>query len=153
MLAAASRLADIGARLHPDHRAELVFDQVLRAPIAGQSHAERAFIAVAAFARYDGGDAFPDAAVVGRLLSPDQLGRARALGAALRLGCHLSGRSPALLARSRLEIEGGAVALEADPAVADMLLGEQTRKRLNTLAAALDLLPIVRGQRAGSVSA
>ena len=45
------------------------------------------------------------------------------------------------------------MALEADPEFADMLLGEQTRKRLNTLAAALDLLPVMRGQRAGSVSA
>ena len=29
-------LADVGVRLHPDHRADLVFEQVLRAPIAGR---------------------------------------------------------------------------------------------------------------------
>ena len=38
LAAAACRLADLGARLHPDHRLELVFDQVLRAPIPGQTH-------------------------------------------------------------------------------------------------------------------
>jgi exopolyphosphatase/guanosine-5'-triphosphate,3'-diphosphate pyrophosphatase len=148
--AAAARLADVGARLHPDHRAELVFDQVLRAPVTGQSHSERAFLAVAAYARYGGADALPDEVAAGRLLTPDQLTRARALGAALRLGCDLSGRSPALLGRSTLSLDSGAVVLEADPAWADMLLGEQTRKRLNALAAALDLVPIVRtAQRSG----
>src|SRR5690606_9499846 len=35
LMAAACRLADLGARLHPDHRGDLAFDQVLRAPIAG----------------------------------------------------------------------------------------------------------------------
>ena len=48
LTASACRLADLGARLHPDHRIELVFDQVLRAPIAGMNHAERAFLASAA---------------------------------------------------------------------------------------------------------
>ncbi|MGH6957510.1 MAG: Ppx/GppA family phosphatase, partial [Caulobacteraceae bacterium] len=52
LLAAASRLADLGARLHPDHRADLVFNQVLRAPIPGMSHAERVFLASAMFARH-----------------------------------------------------------------------------------------------------
>ena len=42
LTAAACRLAEFGAPLHPDHRADLVFDQVLRAPIAGMNHSERA---------------------------------------------------------------------------------------------------------------
>ncbi len=37
LVSAACRLSDVGARLHPDHRADLVFEQVLRAPIAGQT--------------------------------------------------------------------------------------------------------------------
>ena len=48
LAAAACRLADLGARLHPDHRVDLVFDQVLRAPIPGQTHAERAWLAAPA---------------------------------------------------------------------------------------------------------
>ena len=35
LTAAACRLADMGARLHPDHRAVVVVEQVLRSPIAG----------------------------------------------------------------------------------------------------------------------
>ena len=47
LLSAACRLADLGARLHPDHRADLIFHQVLRAPIPGMNHAERVFLATA----------------------------------------------------------------------------------------------------------
>ena len=137
MLAAAARLSEYGARLHPDHRADLVFDQILRAPIAGMNHPERAFLAAAAFARHTGANVTPAAQITGRLLSYDRLQRARALGAALRLGCDLSGRSPPLLARSKLSLENGALVLSADKAGADLLLGEQTAKRAGTLATVL----------------
>jgi len=40
--AAACRLVDIGALLHPDHRADLAFDLVARAPLPGLSHRDRA---------------------------------------------------------------------------------------------------------------
>ena len=144
LVTAATRLADAGAKLHPDHRADLVFDQVLRAPVAGCSHAERAFLAAAAFARYDGREALPGPTVLGRLLNPDRIQRARVLGAALRLGADLSGRSPALLARTRLEINKEAVVLTAAAGDAELLLGEQARKRLNTLATLLDVEPRIR---------
>ncbi|HEY3813042.1 MAG TPA: Ppx/GppA phosphatase family protein [Caulobacteraceae bacterium] len=139
LIEAAARLADIGARLHPDHRADLAFAQVLRAPIAGQSHAERAFLAVAVHARYRGSVETPDTDVIGRLLDKDRFDRARAVGLAMRLGCDLSGRTPSLLWQSRLEIEGDRLVLTAESARADMLLGEQTAKRANALADALDL--------------
>ena len=139
LVSAACRLADLGARLHPDHRADLVFDQVLRAPIAGQTHAERAFLAAAAFARHATAFTPPELQVLERLLTPGRLKRARALGAAIRLGCDLSGRSAPLLARSRLAIDKGDLLLTAEPGYADLLLGEQTAKRANTLATLLGL--------------
>ena len=137
LLAAATRLASVGAHLHPDHRADLVFEQVLRAPIAGQTHAERAFLAVAAFNRYTAATTNPEAAAISRLMSSEQMTRARALGAALRLGCDLSGRSAGLLAASSLAIEKEELTLTVRSASADMLLGEQTTKRAAQLAAAL----------------
>lgn len=136
MLAAACRLADLGARLHPDHRAQLVFDQVLRAPIAGMTHAERAFLAVAIHTRHTSG-APPEPETLNRLLNPERLERARVLGLAMRLGCDLSGRSPPLLAAAALTLEKGAAVLCAERANADLLLGEQTAKRLGVLAQAL----------------
>jgi exopolyphosphatase/guanosine-5'-triphosphate,3'-diphosphate pyrophosphatase len=139
LIAAACRLADLGARLHPDHRADLVFEQVLRAPIAGMNHAERAFLAAAMFARHTAASGPPQQRLLGRILSDERLERALALGAAMRLGCDLSGRSGELLKRCRLAIAGDALTLTADARWADMLLGEQTAKRAAQLADRLEL--------------
>lgn len=139
LMAAACRLADLGARLHPDHRATLVFDQVLRAPIAGMTHSERAFLASAAFARHSAAGSIPEPETVAKVLSVERRHRARALGSAIRLGCDLSGRNAALLARSDLAIDGDTLRLTAQSGWADMLLGEQTARRAGALAAALRL--------------
>lgn len=144
LMAAACRLADMGARLHPDHRADLVFDQVLRAPIAGQNHVERAFLAMALFARHTARDRPEDPSAVHRVLDPDLVRRARALGAAIRLGCDLSGRSPGLLAVSALTLDKGAAVLTAPRGSADLLVGDQTAKRLAQLATMLELEPLVK---------
>jgi exopolyphosphatase/guanosine-5'-triphosphate,3'-diphosphate pyrophosphatase len=141
---AACELADMGARLHPDHRAELAFNQVLRAPVPGQSHAERAFLATAIHARYTSRESPEALAAVARLLTPERIRRARALGAAMRLAADLGARRPELLARSRLTLSRDAAMLTVDPGSADLLLGEQTLKRLETLARTLDLEPKVR---------
>ncbi|HZZ88176.1 MAG TPA: Ppx/GppA phosphatase family protein [Caulobacteraceae bacterium] len=149
---AVSRLADVGARLHPDHRADLIFHQVLRTPIPGMNHAERVFLATSMFARHTAAATVPEPGLTARLLTHEQVQRARALGAAVRLACDLSGRSPELLAQASLEIRPGAVVLEADEAAAPLLLGEQTAKRAATLAALLErdlkLRPSPRRERA-----
>lgn len=139
LTAAACRLADLGARLHPDHRADLAFDQVLRAPIAGMTHAERAFLACVAFARHSSAPVTPEPETVAKVLSPERRQRARALGAAVRLGCDLSGRNATLLPHASLVINEGRLTLGAEPDWRDMLLGEQTAKRAATLAQALKL--------------
>lgn len=136
---AACRLADLGARLHPDHRVELAFDQVLRAPVPGQNHAERVFLAVAVNARYGGPAATPEPETVTRLLSEEQRQGARALGLAIRLACDLSGRSPQLLVNARAGVRDGALMLMASDGYADVLLGEQTRRRAKALAEAMGL--------------
>ncbi|HEX4710373.1 Ppx/GppA phosphatase family protein [Phenylobacterium sp.] len=139
LLAAACRLADLGARLHPDHRADLAFEQVLRAPIAGMSHPERAFLASVAFSRHTSAATPPETAAVARVIGSDRRQRARALGAAVRLGCDLSGRNPRLLEKSSLTLQGERLKLTAADGWEDMLLGEQTAKRAQTLASALKL--------------
>ncbi|HPA39372.1 MAG TPA: Ppx/GppA family phosphatase, partial [Phenylobacterium sp.] len=125
-------------RLGADN-ADLAFDQVLRAPIAGMTHAERAFLASVAFARHSSAPNPPDTTTVGRVLTVERRQRARALGAAIRLGCDLAGRNPKLLPRASLTNEDGRLRLSAEPGWRDMLLGEQTPKRANTLAQALKL--------------
>jgi exopolyphosphatase/guanosine-5'-triphosphate,3'-diphosphate pyrophosphatase len=139
LLAAACRLADLGARLHPDHRADVAFEQVLRAPIAGMTHQERAFLACVAFSRHTAATTTPEAGAIARLLTAERRQRARALGAAVRLGCDLSGRNARLLERSSLSLQGDRLALTTAPGWEDMLLGEQTAKRAQTLGSALKL--------------
>jgi len=138
MLAAGAALADAGSRLHPDHRAVVAFEQVLRAPVAGLVHAERAFLASAIHARY-GGQGAPEAELVNRLLGPDGLERARLHGLALRLASDLSARSAELLSTTRLAVNGQDLVLRVNRAHADLLRGDKVRKRLGALAQALDL--------------
>ncbi len=145
---AACRLADLGARLHPDHRVDLVFEQVLRAPIPGQSHAERAFLATTLNARYGGASATPQPNVIDRLLPEPARTRARALGLAIRLASDLSGRSPQLLANATASVRNGVLLLQASQGYHDLLLGEQARRRAKALAEAMRLKVEI-----GSVSA
>ena len=71
---------------------------------------------------------------VTRLLTEEQRVGARALGLAIRLACDLSGRAPQLLVNARARVEGDALVLTASDGYADVLLGEQTRRRGKALA-------------------
>ena len=55
------------------------------------------------------------------------------------MGCDLSGRNPRLLEKSSLAIKGDKLVLSALTGWEDMLLGEQTTRRAQTLAQALKL--------------
>ncbi len=137
--AAACRLANLGARLHPDHRADLAFDKALRAPIAGMNHAERAFLASAIFARHASASLTPEPETISRILSPERRQRARALGTALRLGCDIAGRNGTVLGHVHMDQSKGDLRLKTDPGREAILLGEQTVKRATSLAQALKL--------------
>jgi len=103
------------------------------------THPERAFLASVAFARHSSAPSPPDASTVGRVLSAERRQRARALGSAIRLGCDLSGRNPRLLEKSSLAIAGDRLQLRTLTGWEDMLRGEQTTRRAQTLAQALKL--------------
>ncbi|MGE0827926.1 MAG: Ppx/GppA family phosphatase, partial [Hyphomonadaceae bacterium] len=132
---AAARLADLGGPLHPDQRAELMFDLVLRAPIAGVSHIERVFLAAAVHHRYTKTPP-ADAPAYARLLDEEKQAAALALGAALRLGADISGRSEALLSRFRVEWQKGALVVSAAQGQKH-LISDQAMKRLDGLGQAL----------------
>ena len=52
LILAACLLHDVNWRAHPDYRAELCFESVTRANIAGVDHAERVFLGLALLNRY-----------------------------------------------------------------------------------------------------
>ncbi len=134
---AAARLADVGGPLHPDQRAEIMFDMILRAPLAAISHAERAFLAASIHHRYTKG-APNSSEAYARLLSEEQQSGAAALGAALRLGADLSGRSETLLSAFTVNLEDGMLSLRVKKKVAH-LVTETAQRRLDYAAAALGL--------------
>jgi exopolyphosphatase / guanosine-5'-triphosphate,3'-diphosphate pyrophosphatase len=134
--ACACLLADIGATLHPDDRARIAFDLVLRAPYPAASHIERVFLARIMARRYGAKLDEIEPKMVRRLLDEDLLARADALGAALRLAAELSGRSADLLAKCKLMLVDGRLVLST---TADMkgLIAETVVKRLEQLGGAL----------------
>ena len=134
-------LADIGATLHPDDRARLAFDLVLRAPYPAASHVERVFLARILARRYGAKLDEIEPKLVKRLLDEDLLARADALGAALRLGAELSGRSADLLGKCRLLLVDGRLTLSTSAAMKG-LIAETVVKRLEQLGGALRL-PVV----------
>lgn len=134
---AAARLADVGAPLHPDQRVEVMFDLILRAPLAAISHEERAFLAAAIHHRYT--KAPPrHAEAYTRLLSDERQTAAAALGATLRLGADLSGRSEALLASFEAAAVDGRLVLRVKKKAAH-LVTETAMRRLEAVAQWLGL--------------
>ena len=133
--AAACRLVDIGALLHPDHRADLAFDLVARAPLPGLSHRDRAALALAVASRFKRGLRNE---VSEKLLDENLAGRARALGALMRLAADFSGRSADLLKHARLTCDGDTLTLKvASPYRA--LVSESVERRLEQAADELDM--------------
>jgi exopolyphosphatase/guanosine-5'-triphosphate,3'-diphosphate pyrophosphatase len=94
----------------------------------------------------------PEPDIVARLLSPERYQRARALGAAIRLGCDLSGRSPELLGHARLELKPHTITLQADEGWEAILLGEQVAKRASTLAGMLERELRIKAQSSPSIA-
>lgn len=131
---AACMMADSAGRFHPDHRAEMAYDQALRAPYSSVSHPERAMIAHAIGRRYEKDFNRPPSDVA--LTTEAQAERARQLGALMRLGAVFSGRSGPILKRASLRLSSGVlelVVLNRDRA----LVSETVQRRLSQAAAQL----------------
>lgn len=133
--AAACRLVDIGALFHPDHRADLAFDLVARAPLAGLSHKDRAALALAVATRFKKG---VKNEISEKLLDTETAAKARALGALMRLAADFSGRSAALLKHARLTCDGDTLELKV-AAPYRALVSESVERRLEHAANELDM--------------
>lgn len=127
---AACRLADIGALLHPDHRADLAFDLVARAPLPGLTHKDRAALALAVASRFKKGIKND---VSDKLLDAETAAKARALGALMRLAADFSGRSAGLLKQAKLTCDGDTLALKVSGPYR-ALVSESVERRLEQAA-------------------
>lgn len=138
VLRAICMMADAGARMHPDHRANLVYEQVLRAPVPGLSHAQRLFAAYAAASRYT--FKFFEQPEYAGLLKLSMKRRAKILGCAMRLASVYSGRSGDILATSSLRLDKGALCMHVARKNSD-LISETVERRLSQLSGLLKLHP------------
>lgn len=133
---AACMMADSAGRFHPDHRANMAYDQTLRAPYSAVRHNERAFIASAVGGRY--GKYFKVPAEYQRLLDADQTLRAKQLGSAMRLGAVFSGCSGPILSRATLEHSKQGLKLTVSQAD-EAMVSETVRRRLEQTASTFGL--------------
>jgi exopolyphosphatase/guanosine-5'-triphosphate,3'-diphosphate pyrophosphatase len=130
---AACHLAGIGKGFHPDYRANLVFDDVLYAPISNLSHQERAYLALILFSSFTKQSLPKNSSAVKALLSEEAQIMARTYGEAMRLAIVATGRSAELFDRYKLNIVDGALKLsvkDADSA----LLSDRVAYRLEKLS-------------------
>ncbi len=122
---------------HPDYRAEHAFQRVLRLPVAGIEHSERAQIAITSLIRYGGRIDDPQVRQLRPLITDGQVIRAEVLGLALRLAHSLTGGVTGLLNRIGLRLVADRLELVL-PADVAALRGDVVERRLEALARALN---------------
>jgi exopolyphosphatase/guanosine-5'-triphosphate,3'-diphosphate pyrophosphatase len=131
-------MSDIGSHDHPEFRAEQAFLRVFRQPGVGLDHHSRAFLALAVALRYEAESDAPFLRPARQLLDIETANHAEVLGIALRLAYTLSAGTKALLAATRLVVEGPRLVLRLREN-AGVFDGESVIRRLERLAQALGL--------------
>jgi exopolyphosphatase/guanosine-5'-triphosphate,3'-diphosphate pyrophosphatase len=147
LIAAVSILADVGWSEHPRYRGEQAFLKVLRLPVVGIGHEDRAFVALAILARYQGDHKVPAAAAVSTLVPAKRRQDALRIGLALRLGLTLCGGVENLLSRLEVRPDHDWVTI-AYPKSMAVLHGEVIGRRIDELARAIGM-PIVLSPQSG----
>ncbi|WP_135077272.1 Ppx/GppA family phosphatase [Terasakiella sp. SH-1] len=130
---AACLLHDIAWAEHPDYRADHGFLRVLRLPVAGLSHHDRALMGACVYSRYKGDFKARIAKPLRTFLNDDDAIWTKTVGAALRLAHTLASGAPHLLEQTHLEVRGGELILSLAEGQ-DIFLGEAVAKRVQTVA-------------------
>ncbi len=129
---AACQLVGIGKGLHPDYRADLVFEDVLYAPLAGLNHKERAYLALILFHSYTGRSKTTNPNAINLLLTSRERQAALIYGTAIRLAIVASGRSALVLDKIHILPENGVLRIRADKDW-ESVLTERVTHRLRKL--------------------
>ncbi len=140
LIQATCQMADAGARMHPDHRPDLIYHQVVRAPLPWFDHRGRLIAAFAMASRYT--FKFEAPSELQRLYDHSDVKLARTLGTAMRLGGAFSGRSSSILTTAKLEKTSSELILRVWKKNEDMVSGT-VKRRLRQLAELIGREPAI----------
>ncbi|MDO9382451.1 MAG: Ppx/GppA phosphatase family protein [Hyphomicrobiaceae bacterium] len=146
---AACLMSDIGWRAHPDYRGEKSLNIIAQSGLVGTDHPGRMFIAMSVFFRHVGSSEQNTDQLSERIkgaLSKRALKRARIVGAAIRAAHMVSIGMPGVIDETPLSFEDGKLVLTLPKSYAS-LDGERLRRRMESLAALLQLTAEVRAGR------
>ncbi len=135
-------LGEIVHHTHPDHRADVMLQEILYSHLTGISHRERVFLAHIGFHRHNGPDSNDLARRTAAMLDNGSRGRAMAIGMALRLAHAVGANVPGMAIRTRLYRHGDMLELRVPPPL-EFIEGPMVGKCLGRLAQSLGLQPQV----------
>lgn len=136
LLRAICLVSDLEWREHPDYRADIAFESMMRMSLSGVNHAERAFLASALWFRYRGGKAAKNALGSQALMNKRAKTRVRALGRAMRLAEVLTGSALGILRDCPLSLGRSVLNLELRSS-ARVLASAAVERELEALASTL----------------
>ena len=137
---AACILSDVGWRGHPDYRAEKVLLELLYGRFVGVDHKGCALVGLALYVCYGGTLGAGYARLAERLLTRQEIQRARIIGLVLRLGQRFSGGTSSGLKAGVLAQTATTLVLSVNESKREMA-GDVVARRLDSLARALNLKP------------
>jgi exopolyphosphatase / guanosine-5'-triphosphate,3'-diphosphate pyrophosphatase len=130
---AACLLSDVGWRAHPDYRAELSYNMIAHAALAGVDHPGRVYMALSVYFRHMGLSDM-ELPVQARSIAPSRLlERAKILGAAMRIAYIMTAAMAGVLPAVVVERRGGKVFFGM-PRQFENLVGDRIASRARTLS-------------------
>lgn len=132
--------SDLGGMLHPDHRADIARQLILRGPYTGVDHRGRVYLGLLMGLRYY--RKFEPTALETSVLSPEQIDRARTTAMLIRVAAEFSARTERILRRASLQKRANELVFSVPSRHSD-LVSEGVVKRLGHAAAQLGLTPVI----------
>ncbi len=123
---------DVEWREHPDYRAAIAFETMMRVNMSGVNHSERTFIASALLFRHKGGLMNLDETRSLALLRHSALKRAEILGAAIRVGESVTGSTTGILPHCPIATSRKSIKVSFPP-LFENLMGESLARELSGL--------------------
>ncbi len=136
LLKASCLLSDMGWFETEDYQADLAFQRILVAPLYGIDHRDRAFLAYAAYIRYNGENAADVRGQLGEQMDSELAEKAVIAGLSQRLGYMLTGGALTLLRGTSLTNDAKKLTLSVTPE-GKTLLAEYPTKALERLGNAM----------------